>query len=133
VRTVGLGGQEPPRPGPGATTGFERVPLRRRHRRLLAALCLPPLTATGADAEVPNIERVQQILERYRDPLSVFTVRNNLNELRDLLRENYGVEGLFGDPVNAYRPLAEWAITSGNVTGADLDALDLSPDEDAPA
>ncbi|WP_181779843.1 hypothetical protein [Pseudonocardia pini] len=129
VRTVGLGGEAPPRPGPGATIGFDRIPLRRRHRRLLAALCLPPMTATGAAAEVPTVEGVQQILVSYRDPLSVHTVRNNLNHVREILRDQHGVEGLFGDPVNAFRPLAEWAMASGNVTEADLDALDLPPDE----
>ena len=130
VRTVGLGGTEPPRPGPDATAGFDRIPLSFRYRRLLAALCLPPMTATGAAAEVPNVEGVQKILESYRDPLAVHTVRNNLNRLREMLKEHHGVEGLFGDPVNAYRPLAEWAMASGNVTEADLDALDRRPDED---
>ena len=126
IVAVGLGATvtAEPLPEDGATVGFDRIPLAERHRRLLTALCLPPMTRAGQRAAVPTYAGIQEILAEHGHEVAVATIRNGLFEIRTVLTNQYGVGGLQGGGDNFLRPLALWAMRSGNVTDADLDALD---------
>lgn len=133
VDTTGLGPAAtttPVAPTEGrATIGFDRIAsLTSRQRRLLTALCLPILTRGGARAEVPGYAGVAKILGDHGAPLAMTTVRNALLELRSLLVNEHGIVGLDAPGEAFLRPLALWAVRSGNVTDDDLDGLDAGAD-----
>jgi hypothetical protein len=99
------------------------VDLSLAHRQLLAALCEPLFTRTGARAAPATYREVGARVGR-----SASHVRTVLRRLREQLAAQ-GVASLVAfnlEKVNEdFRPaLARWAINSGTITAADVQALD---------
>jgi len=103
---------EPPTISP-ATQGT--LPLTPRERRLLAALCEPLLVASGREVRPASYREIAARLH-----LSDHTARNQLDALRDQLLR-LGIPGMLGP--QAKDNLARYAVRSGSVTAADLEAL----------
>jgi hypothetical protein len=140
-----LGGAPEPDENPGShradvsgTVGYARIEsISPQQRRLLCALCLPLMTRSGAD--VPTYAEMEQILRRYGHAIRARTIRNNLDELRAVLSNEFGIVGLSRDRPGGsssshetYLPaLEQWARRSQNVTEADLERLlDGDPADD---
>ncbi|MBT0767325.1 hypothetical protein KIH74_00215 [Kineosporia sp. J2-2] len=108
---------------PERTVDGTAIDLTTQQRRLLAALCEPMLTRTGAQA-VPATYR--QVGLRVR--CSAGYARAVLRRLREQLAAQgvaslvaFSLEKVYED----FRPaLARWAINSGTITAADVRALD---------
>jgi hypothetical protein len=124
----------------GRTVGFDRIDsMSRRHRLMLCALCLPMMTRSGRNAEVPSYQEMERILHEYGHSYRAKTIRNSLDELRSWLTYEHGVEGLLSESANDslgasgsfVEKLARWAILSGNVTEHDLEQLEAD-DGDQP-
>lgn len=119
-------GAPPEREAPGAptTSAYRRMDLTRAQRRYLAALCEPCLVRVGGRSAPASYAAIAE-----RCDVSPRTVRNCLDQVRQMLSSRFGVPGLVGaegDPAaaNYAAVLARWAIDSENVTLADLEAID---------
>ena len=122
---IGPGPAETSKAGAPTTLGYQRLDMLETQRRYLAALCEPILTAVGASPA-----DYQEIAERCG--VASGTVRKSLDALRLRVSE-CGIPGLVHPAgssqkapgaVNFRLALANWAVSSGNVTPGDLEDLD---------
>ena len=111
--------------GVPTTAAYRRLDLTAAQRRYLTALCEPCLVRIGRSAAPASYKAIAE-----RCGVSPRTVRNCLDQLRQLLATNFGIPGLVGEDdgqagqVNYAAALARWAIDSDNVTAADVELLD---------
>jgi hypothetical protein len=108
-------------PGRPTASAYHRMDLLPAQRRYLAALCEPILARVGEKAP-PSYQAIAD-----RCGASPRTVRNSLDQLRQVLSNDFGVPGLQSDdgPGGHSLPaLSRWGVDSGNVTLADLDLLE---------
>ena len=105
--------EEESKPSPRTAATEPALVLAAHERRLLAAICGPLLVGRGAREPASYEEAARRLGVSH-------TLRNKLDELRGRLMEQ-GVPGVEGP--QAKDRLAHYAVASGSITLADVQAL----------